>query len=237
MGLKALECTLTTACNLACTYCHQGDRHPRVMSWAVLKAGIDRLLASEVEERKLALTGGEPLMEWPLVRRAIEYAQEPPPDGQGLEVSLTSNGLVLDEQKARFLVDHDVEVQISLDGIREAHELRAPGTFDVLDRLLVRLRRDHPSWYRRRLSVGMTLTSANLPFLSQSVQYLVERGIESLRLGPLLTHDAGWGREAEAQLERQMGAVFDCCLEHHQRTGAIPLEVLRRPATSAEPKP
>jgi len=207
------------------------------MPWELVRAVIDRLLASEAEERTLALSGGEPLLEWPLVRRVIECAQEWSPDGKGLKVALTSNGLLLDEGKTRFLVDHDVEVQISLDGVRKAQELRAPGTFDVLDRLLMRLRRDHPSWYRKRLSIGMTLTSANLAFLARSVEYLLGRGIESLRLGSLLTHDEGWGREAEAELERQMQAVFECCQEHHQRTGAIPLEVFRRPATPPEPKP
>ncbi len=204
------------------------------MSWAVLQGVIDRLLASEAEERTLALAGGEPVLEWPLVRRAIEYVRESLSNGKPPAISLTSNGLLLDQEKARFLVEHDVEVQISLDGVREAHELRAPGTFDVLDRLLVRLRRDHPSWYRKRLSVGMTLTSANLPFLSRSIELLLGRGMESVRLAPLLTHDEGWGPEAEAELERQMGEVFDLCLEHYQRTGAIPLEVFRRPANPPE---
>lgn len=207
------------------------------MPWGVVKASIDRLAASEAEERTLALTGGEPLLEWPLVRRAIEYAQESSPKGKGLRVALTTNGLLLDEEKERFLVEHDVEVQISLDGVREAHELRAPGAFDVLDHLLRWLRRDHPSWYRRRLSIGMTLTSANLPFLARSVAFLLGRGIESVRLAPLLTHDEGWGREAEAELERQMEAVFDLCLEHHRRSGAIPFELFRKPATPPEPMP
>ncbi len=237
LSLASLECTLTTSCNLACSYCHQDRPQGRLMSWTVLQGVIDRLLASEAEELTLALGGGEPLLEWPLACQAIEYTQESSLNGKPPAISLTTNGLLLDQEKARFLVDHNVEVQISLDGIREAHELRAPGTFDVLDSLLVRLRRDHPSWYRKRLSLGMTLTSANLPFLSRSVEYLLGRGIESLRLGPLLTHDEGWGREAEAELDRQMQAVFECCLKRHRRTGAIPLEVFRRPSQPAEPRP
>ncbi len=235
--LKVLECTLTTACNLACIYCHQGEHQPRLMSWAVLKAGIDRLPVSEAEERTLALTGGEPLVEWSLVRRAIEYARGSTTNGKGLRIALTTNGLLLDDEKAQFLVAHDAEVQISLDGIKEAHELRAPGTFGVLVRLLERLRKDHPSWYRKRLSLGMILTSANLSFLGRSVEFLLSQGIESIRLAPLLTYDAGWGRAAEAELERQMGEVFDLSLELHQRTGAIPLELFRRPSRPPEARP
>lgn len=207
------------------------------MSWEVLKSGIDRLLESEVDERRLALTGGEPLLAWPLLRRGVEYARGAILGGDDLRISVATNGLLLDREKARFLVFHDVGVQISLDGIREAQELRAPGTFERLDRLLVRLRMDHPSWFRRRFSVGMTLTSVNLPFLSQSVGYLVEHGIDSIRLAPLLTHDEGWGREADAELERQMDEVFQLSLEYHHRTGAIPLELFRRPATPPEARP
>lgn len=125
MGSQTLECTLTTACNLACSYCHQGQPPPRVMSWAVLKAGIDRLLASEAEERTLALTGGEPLLEWPLVQRAIESAKGSSSNGKPVVISLTSNGFPLDQEKARFLVEHDVEIQISLDGVRG--QARSPG--------------------------------------------------------------------------------------------------------------
>jgi len=207
------------------------------MSWTVLKAAIERLHVSAGEELTLALTGGEPLLEWPLVRRAIEYVHESSSNGKPVAISLTSNGLLLDQEKARFLVEHDVEVQISLDGIREAHELRAPGTFDALEGLFKGMRRDHPSWYRKRLAVGMVLTSANVGFLAKSIEMLLGWGIERIRLGPLLTHDEGWGRKAEAELKRQMQAVFECCQEHHQRTGAIPLEVFRRPATPPEAKP
>ncbi len=237
MNIETLETTLTTACNLACSYCHQGGPRPRSIPWDVLRISIDRLGASEADERTLALTGGEPLLEWPLVQRAVEYAQESSSGPKPLRVSLTTNGMLLDHEKTAFLVAHDVEVQISLDGIREAHELRAPGTFDVLDELLVRLRRDHASWFRNRLAVGMVLTSANLSFLSRSIEYLLDRGVESIRMGPLLTHDEGWGRASEAELERQMEGVFDLCLAHHGRTGTIPFELFRRPPTPPEPRP
>jgi hypothetical protein len=83
----------------------------------------------------------------------------------------------------------------------------------------------------------MVLTSANLSFLSRSIEYLLGRGVESIRLGPLVTHDAGWGRASEAELERQMEVVFDLCLAHHGRTGAIPFELFRRPASPPEPRP
>ncbi len=232
-----LECILTTACNLGCTYCHQGRHRLQAMPWEVLEQTIDRLLALDTEERTLALTGGEPLLEWPLVQRAVGSMQESSSSGKGLRLSLTTNGLLLDREKTRFFAAHDVETQISLDGIREAHELRAPGTFDVLDSLLIRSRRDHPSWFRKRLSVGMTLTSENLPFLARSIEFLLGRGVESIRLGSLLTHDEGWGRESEAQLEGQMEVVFDLCLEHHSRTGTIPFELFRRPATPPDPRP
>lgn len=234
---ETLEISLTTACNLACSYCHQREHFSRVMGWETLKSWIDRLLASGANECTLSLSGGEPLLEWPLVQRAVEYARASPLKGKGLTISLTTNGLALDERKVRFLVGHDVEIQVSLDGIGEAHDLRAPGTSDVLNRLLVRLRRDHPSWYRKRLSIGMTLTSANLPFLARSIEYLLGRGLESIRLATLLTHDEGWGREVEAELERQMVKVFERCLEHHRRSGTTPFELFRRPATRADPRP
>lgn len=233
--VETLECILTTDCNLACTYCHQGEHRPRSMTWMTLKESIDRLLASEANDRTLALAGGEPLLQWSLARRAIEYAHEMPAGEKCIGVSLVTNGLVLDHEKSDFLAEQDVEIQVSVDGIREAHELRAPGTFDQLNQLLLRLRHDYPSWFRDRLSVGMTLGTANLPFLGRSIKFMLERGVESIRLAPLLTDDRSWGKETEAELEGQMEVVFDLCRDHHRRTGAIPFELFRRSAALPEP--
>lgn len=233
--INSLECVLTTGCNLSCSYCHQGGPRPGFIPWEDLRRGIDRLLLSKGGKKTLAFTGGEALLAWWLIRRAVEYVSGHEPCG--IAFSLTTNGVLLDAEKLRSLVAHHFEVQLSLDGIREAQELRAPGTFDRLDQLLHQMKRKHRAWMRKKLSVGMVLSSENLSFLSRSVEHLLHRGVESIRLAPLLTHDAGWGPEAEAELRTQAGELFALCLAHYEKTGAIPLELFRHGAVRRPPKP
>ncbi len=235
LQLESLECVLTTGCNLSCSYCHQGGPRPGFMPWEDLRRGIDRLLLSKGGKKTLAFTGGEALLAWPLIRRAVEYVSGAEPCG--IRFSLTTNGVLLDGEKLRFLVAHQFEVQLSLDGIREAQELRAPGTFARLDLLLHEMKRKHRSWMRKKLSVGMVLSSENLSFLCRSVEYLLNRGVESIRLAPLLTHDAGWGPEAEAELRTQAEKLFALCLSHYEKIGAIPLELFRHGTVRRPPKP
>ncbi len=225
---RVVECVLTTACHLDCSYCHQGRRRSREMSWPVLQRALERIEASGAREPVLALTGGEPLLCWSLVHRAVTTVRREIPGGEGWRISVTTNGLELDRRRIRFLAAHDVEVQISLDGVREAHDLRAPGTFDRLNTALVRMRGHHPSWFRRRVAVGMTLTAANVTFFARSVEYLVGMGVSRIRAAPLLTHEPRWSAGAEVELERQAEMTFHFLHEHFLRTGTVPLESFRR---------
>ena len=70
---------------------------------------------------------------------------------------------------------------------------------------------------RKTLSIGMVLSSANLSFLSRSVQYFLDRGVETIRLAPLLTHDAGWGPVAEEELRSEAGKLFELSLAHDEK--------------------
>ena len=237
LELRSLECVLTTACNLNCSYCHQRKHAPATIRWAELRDGIDMLLVSKAEKKRMAFTGGEPLLAWPLIQRAVDYVLHAASGGRGFGFSLMSNGLLLDRTKLNFLVKHGIALQLSLDGIRQVQELRAPGTFDRVDQLLIEMKRNCRSWMRKNLSIGVVLSSAGLPFLSQSVQYFFDRGVETIRLAPLLTHDEGWGPAAEAELKSQAAQLFELSLVHYHRTGTVPLEIFRHDEQRGDPQP
>jgi len=99
--LQSLEVVLTTACNLNCNYCFQDVRNDRSMSWAVLRSALDLLLRSDHPKPELTFYGGEPLLELPLMVRAVEYLEAE--GGGSVAVSVFTNGTLLDRGTRRFL--------------------------------------------------------------------------------------------------------------------------------------
>lgn len=198
------------------------------MGWETLRVALDLLLESPSRQLDVVFLGGEPLLEMDLIRRAVEYLRRARRRGRRIEISLSTNGLLLDREAARFFARHRVKVQLSFDGSRAAQEQRAPGTFERLDRLLDRLRHEQPAFFRQRLRVALTLTSANLPYLAESVRYFLARGVNDLAIAPLITHDPGWQAGDAERLARQLVRVYRLCLRHYRRTGEVPLDLFRK---------
>ena len=232
--MRSLEVVLTTACNLGCAYCFQDVRTDQSMSWRVLRPALDLLLRSEYPNPKLTFYGGEPMLELPLMIRAVEYLEAERETGGRVAVSVFTNGTLLDRGTRRFLVRHGVDTQISFDGVEAAQELRAPATFGRLDRTLSRLRDEHPDFLRDHCTVAITLSSRNLEHLAESFGYLVDRGVGEIVVSALVTHDPGWCPNTIEELAAQTEEILRVSIEHFRRTGEVPFAPFR-PAEPGDP--
>jgi sulfatase maturation enzyme AslB (radical SAM superfamily) len=231
--IQALEVVLTADCNLRCAYCYQNAKRPRSLSWDTLRGALDLLLRSRRRKVEVLFLGGEPLLQFPLIRKAVAYVTATRPRNKAVRYTLITNGTLLGEEQARFLARHRFSAQLSFDGVPAAQDLRAPGTFEVLDRLLERLRLHQPALFHERLSVSLTLTSAAIPHLADSIDYLLAKGVPEISITPIVTHDPGWTNDGIEALDRQFARIFEACCWQHRRTGEIPL-LLFRPVGDAK---
>lgn len=226
---------LTARCNLSCSYCYQNARRRGRMSWRTLCAGVDLLLSSPCRDAELVFLGGEPLLEFDLLRRAALYARQRVRPDQALRLSVTTNGTLLTDEVAAFLAAEAVDTQLSCDGIRAAQDARGATTFGCLDRLLDRVRERWPDFFRRNLAVVMTLTPDNVPHLADSLDYLLDKDVRRILLGPLVTRCPKWRLQAIEEMEVQFERVVEGSLRHLERTGRAPLALLgERPRPAAE---
>jgi sulfatase maturation enzyme AslB (radical SAM superfamily) len=228
---------LTAGCNLRCTYCYQNDKKPRSMSWETLRSALDLVVRSRRRRVHLLFLGGEPLLEFPLIGQAIEYVRSVRAPGKRIGYSMVTNGTLLREEQAAFLARHRFSIHLSFDGVPAAQDLRGAHTFPILDALLDRLRRDHPRWFRDRLTIGLTLTPATLPHLRDSIAYFIRKGVPRIDISPIVTHDAGWRPERIEALEQAFAGAFEVCLRHYKRTGEIPLQTFRKIADASPHHP
>lgn len=116
-----LELVVTEGCNMSCAYCFESGRNARsVMSLNTAKLAVDFALRESADAPclALALIGGEPLLELQLIRRIVEYSRTSCRDiGKRLELSLTTNGLLLDAEILQFLSEVELTYIVSIDGL------------------------------------------------------------------------------------------------------------------------
>ncbi len=120
-------------CNLRCTYCYaEGGAYggpTRLLEVETARAAARYLIRESGDSPALTLVlfGGEPLLNMPAVKAAVEEAETlAAAAGKRLLVSLTTNGTLLNADTVRFFRDHRVVVSVSLDGPPDLHDANRP---------------------------------------------------------------------------------------------------------------
>jgi sulfatase maturation enzyme AslB (radical SAM superfamily) len=223
-----LELVLTASCNLRCSYCYQNAKQGRRMTWETLQTALDIVLCSDPPEVTILFYGGEPLLELPLIRRAVEHVEATGTPGKRVQYVMSTNGMLLDEETASFLAEHRFETQLSFDGVPAAQAARGAGTHARLDALLDRLRLDHPVFYRNDFRTSITLHSGNVHHFADSIAYFFDKRVARIDFGPLFTHDAGWTDAHRVELDRQLARIFERSVRHYEDTGEVPFGAFRK---------
>ena len=127
--IKALCLHVAHTCNLNCSYCfasqgkYQGDR--ALMSFEVGKQAFDFLIANSGTRRNLEVDffGGEPLMNWEVVKQLVAYARSIEKQyNKNFRFTLTTNGMLVDDEVIEFANREMSNVVLSLDGRREVND-------------------------------------------------------------------------------------------------------------------
>ncbi|MDD5887412.1 MAG: thioether cross-link-forming SCIFF peptide maturase [Oscillospiraceae bacterium] len=127
--VKALCLHVAHSCNLSCSYCFasQGKFHGEraLMSFEVGKQALDYLVAHSGTRHNLEVDffGGEPLMNWDIVKQLVAYARSIEKDsGKHFRFTLTTNGMLIDDDVIDFANKEMHNVVLSLDGRKEIHD-------------------------------------------------------------------------------------------------------------------
>jgi len=126
------------------------------MPWELAQKGIDFLLAHSMDQStiNLGFYGGEPLLNFPLVQRAIEYIKKM---GEGREITfaLTTNGTIMNDEIVQFLLANNVDILLSFDGPSEVHDKNrifadgTKGTFQKIESNLQWLHDNYPDLLKK----------------------------------------------------------------------------------------
>lgn len=201
------------------------------MRWATLRNALNGLLGWSTADLEICFTGGEPLLAFPLLCRAVSYVERMAP-GRRVRYKVLTNGTLLTDARIAFFDRHGFEVRLSFDGVQPAHDQRGRGTFRRLDGLLDRLRRTAWPFFDRRLTVAVTLTASAVRYLADTVEYFLDKGVRSLGMAPVMG-PTGWKLDQIEELDGQFDRLTRRLRRHCEYTGEVPLTLFRK----TEPDP
>lgn len=153
---------VTQQCNLRCEYCvYSGSYENRYhtnkrMNIETAKKCIDFLIEHSRDNKQIAIGfyGGEPLLEFDLIKKSIEYAEERG-EGKDLLYSITTNATLLDENIIEYFERYKVSLIISLDGPSETHDKNRKfasnnkGSFEKVMKNLENIKLKFPEYFKR----------------------------------------------------------------------------------------
>lgn len=168
--LQQLTLQVTQQCNLRCEYCIYSGKYDRTrvhsdkkMSFETAKKGIDFFLEHSTEnaEAVIGFYGGEPLLEMDLIKRCVDYIEQTV-EGKKVQYNITTNATLLKGDVAQFLVDHNFDISISLDGSRDEHNVsrkfkNGKGSFDTVIDNLRKLTEKYPEFEKEHINIMTTV--------------------------------------------------------------------------------
>lgn len=198
--VKAMCLHIAHDCNLRCKYCfastgeYGGKR--ALMSAEVGKKAIDYLLKYSYGRKNLELDffGGEPTMNFDAVKEVVAYARSKEQEyGKNFRFTITTNGVLLDDDKIDFINREMYNCVLSLDGRKEINDAIRPtvngkGSYDLIVpkyQKLVEARRKC-SDNRNQYYVRGTFTKKNLDF-TQDVLHLFDLGFDQVSVEPVVS--------------------------------------------------
>ena len=206
--IKAMCLHVAHTCNLNCEYCfasqgkYHGDR--ALMSFEVGKRALDFLIEHSGTRHNLEVDffGGEPLMNWDVVKQLVAYAREQEKiHNKNFRFTLTTNGMLIDDDVIEFSNREMSNVVLSLDGRKEVHDrlrkdYQGRGSYDIILPKFKELvkRRGDKSYYMRG-----TFTHANTDF-TNDIFHMADMGFTELSMEPVVCAPSDPSALTEADL-------------------------------------
>jgi His-Xaa-Ser system radical SAM maturase HxsB len=186
---------VTRRCNLKCAYCHASviaaDDVSTDMTVQTAKGAVDLAFESGNPEMTIEFQGGEPLLNWPVVKFIVEYARlKNKTAAKRLHLGLISNFSLLDEAKADWLIERGVSFCTSLDGPADLHDrqrvyLGGNGHASVVAGLKMLVAKKKAGAAVDAPNAICTVTRNSLGRAREIVDQVVALGLERVQLGPL----------------------------------------------------
>jgi uncharacterized protein len=221
---KNITFIVTEDCQLRCKYCYLVGKNPgRRMETAVARQAVDYILRERAHFAEPSVVwefiGGEPLLEIDLIDNISDYIklrlyQADHPWFESYRFSLSTNGLMYDDPRVQRYIAKNrthVSIGITIDGIREKHDLMRvfPDGRGSYDAVAARI----PLWLRQfpDAATKVTIAHDDLPHIKDSVLHLWELGVRTVNIN--VVFEDVWQPGDDALFEQQLIGLADAIVD------------------------
>lgn len=164
----------TLRCNMKCIYCHASSRLPNAkgcdMGKETAKKAVDFIFQSPSKVIIIEFQGGEPLLNFDLVKYIANYANELNySHNKDLQITMVTNLTLMDDEKLDFLINNEIDICTSLDGPTEVHDynrksIKGKGTYSNVVKQIAKIQKAYEERRvtNRKINALITLTKKSL---------------------------------------------------------------------------
>lgn len=178
---------VTTACNMQCVYCQANNGFSNsslYMTKELAQKSVDIALNSPAENLTFEFQGGEPLLNFDVIKYIVEYSEEHK-GNHNIQYNIVTNLTLITDEILDFFEEYKFGVSTSIDGPSCLHNENRPlkngaGTFEKAEKAIKKIR-------EKKLHIGaiQTTTKASLDYPTEIVHTYKDLGFESVFLRPL----------------------------------------------------
>lgn len=224
--VKSLCLMVAQDCNLRCKYCfgdggsYGGER--AIMSPEVGKAAVDFIINSCGPRKhcEIDFFGGEPLMNMKTVKAVTEYVRQREKEtGKQFKLTLTTNGMLLNDATIQWLNDNNISLVLSTDGRKEVHDNMRPdcGGHGTYDKVMKNFKKFVDSRNGQNYYMRATYTKENMDF-TEDVLSMHDEGFQILSDEPVVLKDnpLGFTEEDLPRIREEYDRLTEAYLKRHR---------------------
>lgn len=184
---------LTLRCNMKCVYCHASSVNEEQenfdMDEETAKKTVDFIFQSPNQNITIEFQGGEPLLNWDVLKFIVEYAQEKNKTAnKNLRFDVVTNLSLMDEEKMDYIISKGIHVCTSLDGPKEVHDknrvLSKSSSYDKVVYWIKKFKSEYKSKKIKNADINAltTLTKKSMKYPKEIVDEYVNLGLKKIHL-------------------------------------------------------
>ena len=190
--IKGIDIDVTNDCVLRCDYCYRGEKNKQKLNWETAVKAIDFLIKHSKDQKKIFINfmGGEPLMEFELIKRLVLYAEKKALY-YGIEIyfKLVTNCVLINYNMIRFFRQHKIELCTSIDGSPESQDKhrRFPdgrGSSAIIEPKIKEILKHLPNTV-----AYMSISNDTVDKWFENTLYLLDLGYTKLKMQPIIENN------------------------------------------------
>ncbi len=184
---------VTLRCNMNCIYCHASSKNIAEKSYDMNeetgKKTVDFIFQTPNNSITIEFQGGEPLLNWNIIKFITKYAQEKNEIAKKyLKISLVTNLSLMDDEKLNFLIENKIDICTSLDGPKEVHDynrtLIGNSNYEQVINWIKKIKEEYKKndIDENMVNALVTLTKKSLEYPKEIIDEYVNLGLKNIHL-------------------------------------------------------